>query len=317
MGYALAVVTIGGALIGTPVPWYNYAPVSTLLLAVIFMARVAGRRPAIFAAAVAALAFGRELPIESPLTDPVGLFRLLALVVLAGYVILTQEQLSKCADRLRSLSRRLFSVQEDERRHLARELHDEFGQVLVSIGMHLRAARRGAGAEHPSLDNSIQLVQRAAEQLRSLVLELRPSVLDSAGLDAALGWLAEEFGRRTGMSVELSGSIGDLPDPVEIGCFRVVQEALTNVMRHARARRIWIALNRNETVAELVVRDDGIGFSVTTILAGGPYQGKLGLTGMLERAELLGGTLDIDSRPGNGTLIRLRVPAAKPNIPSA
>jgi signal transduction histidine kinase len=321
LGYVLAVLSVGVVVVGIPTRWQSSAPVSIFLLAVTVTAMVAGARPAMLAAAISLLIFGYDLRTSLLFIEPVGLFRLLALVSVAGAVIaLTtrrEREMRECAERLRGLSRRLFTVQEEERRHLARELHDEFGQVLVSIGMYLRAARHSKEAARSSLDDSVLLVQHATELLRSLVLDLRPRVLDSDGLDAALQWLAEQFGHRTGMSVEISGQIGDLPDETAIGCFRVVQEALTNVARHARAGRVWITLSRYEESAELVVRDNGIGFNVATTLARASPQGKLGLIGMTERAELSGGELRIDSQPGNGTLIRLRVPVPKRRASSA
>lgn len=221
----------------------------------------------------------------------------------------TQSALRESADRLQRLSRRLLTVQEEERRHIARELHDEFGQLLIGLGLQLGAARRSSReVTHRIIDDSVRLIDSAIEQLRNLVADLRPSMLDRAGLDAALEWLTQHFARRSGLCVTLAGKIGEVPDVLAIGCFRVVQEALTNVARHAGARNVWIELKRNESAAEIEVRDDGVGFCVENALGGAADRGKFGLIGMSERAQLLGAELVLDAEPGRGTRVRLHIP---------
>jgi signal transduction histidine kinase len=220
-----------------------------------------------------------------------------------------EEALRQSADCLHNLSRRLLEVQEEERRHLARELHDEFGQLLATITLHLHAARRLAGAPAQSrLDECMALLHRAGGQVRSLALELRPAMLESVGLDATLRWLAERHQQRTGTAAEVVGHVNGITGAVAIACFRVAQEALTNVARHARARHVWIELSRTDNVAELVIRDDGVGFDVARILEDGPGRGHLGLFGMRERAQILGGSLEVDSQPGSGTRLRVSLP---------
>lgn len=220
-----------------------------------------------------------------------------------------QSALRESADRLQRLSRRLLTVQEEERRHLARELHDEFGQLLVGIGMQLSALRRSAPETAGQIiDESMRLIESATVQLRNLIVDLRPSVLDSTDLDAAIKWLTERFARRTSLHLTLIGEIGEVPDILAIGCFRVVQEALTNVARHAGARNVWVEMKRNEAAAEIVVRDDGVGFRVGKTLRAAADRGKFGLIGMAERAQLLGAELVLDAQPGRGTQVRLRMP---------
>jgi signal transduction histidine kinase/CheY-like chemotaxis protein len=225
-----------------------------------------------------------------------------------------EQALEQYADRLQAQSRRLVELQEEERRHLARDLHDEFGQVLATIGLHLHAARSLAGeAALPRLDECVALLQQAGEQVRSLALELRPTMLDTLGLEATLRWLAEHHQQRTGSEVQVVGHLSgtSLAPELAIACFRLAQEALTNVVRHAAARHVWIELSQNESALELVVRDDGAGFDVTSTQEQAARRGSLGLLGMRERVQLLGGSLDVASAPGHGTRIRAIFPLSE------
>jgi PAS domain S-box-containing protein len=222
-----------------------------------------------------------------------------------------QKALRESADRLQHLSRRLLKVQEEERRHLARELHDEFGQALATITLHLHAARSLAGvAALPRLDQCVTLLQQAGEQVRRLALELRPTMLDTLGLEATLRWLAEQYQQRNGSEVQIVGHLSGAPLLAEltIAGFRVVQEALTNVVRHASAQHVWIELSQSESVLEVVVHDDGVGFDVAATQELSSRRGSLGLLGMAERVQLLGGKLDVESEPGRGTRIRATFP---------
>jgi PAS domain S-box-containing protein len=222
-----------------------------------------------------------------------------------------EEALHESANRLQHLSRRLLAVQEEERRHLSRELHDEFGQLLASITLHLHAARRVAGeAVQAALDECMALLHHAAEQVRTLALELRPRMLETAGLDATLRWLAEQHQQRTGIATEVVGQLADVSSEVSIACFRVAQEALTNVARHARAQHVWVELDQSDGVLELTIRDDGAGFDVARAFELAGSRGSLGLLGMQERAEILGGTLEVHSEAGRGTRIRISLPFA-------
>ena len=217
--------------------------------------------------------------------------------------------LQESANRLQHLSRRLLAVQEEERSHLSRELHDEFGQLLATISLHLHAARTVAGQTDPdSLDEAVKLIQRAGAQVRTLALELRPRMLETAGLDETLRWLAEQHRQHTGIATEVVGHVNGVSGDLAIACFRAVQEALTNVARHSRAQHVLIELARNDGRLELTVRDDGVGFDVPKTLEGAGRGGHLGLVGMTERVEILGGTLELDSEPGRGTLIRIALP---------
>lgn len=213
--------------------------------------------------------------------------------------------------KLHALSRRFIEIQEEERRQLARELHDEFGQVLATITMHLTVARQLAGEVAQSrLDECISLIHETGEHLRCLMFELRPTMLETLGLDATLRWLAEQHQKRTSSVVRVIGNTSGLTISPEmaITCFRVAQEALTNVARHADARNVWIELNRNDDHLEFVVRDDGNGFDVAQTQELAFQRGRLGLLGMKERVEFLGGTLQVESHPGCGSQIRASFP---------
>jgi PAS domain S-box-containing protein len=224
-----------------------------------------------------------------------------------------EEALRESAKRLQQLSRRLLTVQEEERRHLSRELHDEFGQLLAAISLHLHAARGvAADTARAGLEESLALVQRAAAQLRSLALELRPTMLESDGLDATLRWLADEHRQRAGIDIRVTGQSGEVSGDAAIAAFRVVQEALTNVVRHAGAQHVLIDMSRGDGRLRLAVRDDGVGFDVGSTLERAATRGNLGLLGMKERVQILGGDLRIDSRTGHGTSISVSLPLAAP-----
>jgi signal transduction histidine kinase len=222
-----------------------------------------------------------------------------------------EQEARESRRRLEALSRQLISAQESERRRIARELHDEIGQTLTAIGINLQAA--GLAADEPSrqrLDEASAIVDHAIEQVRHLSLDLRPSILDDLGLDAALRWYANRQIQRTGLAVRLFTQLEDerLPTEVETTCFRVTQEALTNVARHAHAQRVWIELRQLPGAVELDISDDGVGFDLEIVRRRAAAGESLGLLGMQERVELLGGSFTADSQPGQGTRIYIRLP---------
>jgi two-component system sensor histidine kinase UhpB len=223
-----------------------------------------------------------------------------------------EAALQESADRLQQLSRRLLAVQEEERRHLSRELHDEFGQLLATISLHLHAAKALAGTSaHDSLQQALTLLQRAGAEVRDLALELRPTMLETAGVDATLRWLAQQHQQLTGIETNVIGHLGELSGECAIACFRIVQEALTNVVRHAGAQHVWISLSESEDLVELNIRDDGVGFDAARILKTPLHQRHLGLDGMRERVEILGGTLHVESQPGHGTCVAVSLPLSE------
>lgn len=214
---------------------------------------------------------------------------------------------------LEVLSRRLIEAQEEERSHLARELHDEIGPVLTTVNLTLEAVRARVGPDAAErLDESRRVVDRAIEQVRSLSLDLRPASLDLLGLEPALrGYLARQAAH-AGLALAFTSSLGAerLPPAMETVCFRVVQEAATNVLRHARATRLEVDLSRTAEEVRVTIRDDGAGFDVAAarerVLRGEGF----GLVGMRERVQLFGGRIDVESAPGGGTTIEVHVPVA-------
>ena len=216
--------------------------------------------------------------------------------------------------RLRDLSRRLIEVQEEERRRLARELHDEVGQTLTAIALGLRAAGRSCGAAAgPHIEECIGVVDGAIRQIRNLSLDLRPPMLDDLGLVATLRWLLD---RQAGLAGYRARFVADpdegrLDPAVATAAFRVAQEALTNVARHAGARHVVVRLRLRGGGLELVVADDGGGFDPGAALGSGARGEGLGLLGMRERAALLGGRLAIRSAPGRGAVVRLTIPTGR------
>ena len=202
----------------------------------------------------------------------------------------------------RDALRRVVAAQELERRRLARELHDETGQALTSILLGLKPLEDGPGRE--AVAELHELVVTALQDVRRLAVELRPKVLDDFGLVPALERLAESFGEQTGLKVDFHSAIGDdrLPSEVETALFRVVQESLTNVVKHSHANRVSIVLTRRGDGVAVVVEDDGAGFDPADSGDG------IGLLGMRERLALLDGTLDVESSAGQGTTLVAEVP---------
>jgi signal transduction histidine kinase len=207
----------------------------------------------------------------------------------------------------RDALRRVVQAQELERRRLARELHDETGQALTSILLGLKPLEE-ALAGHPAQAACAELrehVVLALQDVRRLAVELRPKVLDDFGLVAALERLTETFSEQTGIEVDFHSALGEtrLPSEVETALFRVVQEALTNVVKHAGARRISVSVARRDGGVAAVIEDDGAGFDASATREGG-----VGLLGMRERLALLDGRLEIESSERSGTTIVAEVP---------
>ena len=216
-----------------------------------------------------------------------------------------EQELREARLRLQALSNRMLQVQEAERRHIARELHDEIGQSLTAMKLNLDALQRRL-VDHIALPLAVEvtdIAERLLDQVRKLSLDLRPPQLDDLGLAAALNWLVKRHSRPEGPAIVLD-TPASLPrfDPlIETASFRVAQEALTNALRHARAAEIRIELGLSRIALELIVRDDGIGFDLPAAQDHALRGGSLGLVGMNERAVLAGGTLHISARPYDGT----------------
>jgi PAS domain S-box-containing protein len=221
------------------------------------------------------------------------------------------EALEEKSRQLRSLSRRVLEAQELERRRVAHELHDELGQSLTAIKINLQARERFKDRSPTELNaENLRIVEDALQHVRRLAVALRPSVLDDLGLIPALRGIAEQTATRSGFEVHFQPAIADqrLPPDVETACFRVVQEALTNITRHANAKRVDIDLFHDGEALVLGIHDDGCGFEVAAVRERASAGDSIGLLGMKERATLLGGQLDIESIPGLGSTVRMRCP---------
>ncbi|MFM0304587.1 PAS domain-containing protein [Paraburkholderia sediminicola] len=221
-----------------------------------------------------------------------------------------EHRLREHTERLQALSHRLLDIQETERRVLARELHDEIGQVLTAVKLNLQSIERmatSASTAH-SVADGIVIVEQAIEQVRSLSLDLRPTILDDLGLIPALHWYLGRQAERLGLSVTLTAEplAARSRRTVETACFRVVQEALTNAARHAHAQRVSVDVKQTDGWLCVSIRDDGTGFDVSAAKDRARRGESAGLLGMEERALLAGGMLELESPSGGGTTIRAR-----------
>jgi two-component system sensor histidine kinase UhpB len=226
-----------------------------------------------------------------------------------------QQELIQRETMRRELTRRIVLAQEEERARIARELHDETAQVLTAFTFHLAALKQALPA-NTNIQKQYENLQRLSHQMSlgiyRLVRDLRPALLDDLGLPSGLQYLAEEHEKSSGLKVELNihGEKRRLDKMAETVLYRIAQEALTNVARHAETQQVSIDLEFTEHEVKLGVTDWGIGFDVSTVLS---TPDSLGLAGMRERAESIGGQLIIDSAPGRGTRVEARIPIEKQN----
>lgn len=223
---------------------------------------------------------------------------------------LAEQSLSQSQDALRRLAAYQERIRENERQRIARELHDELGGVLTGISAYLSVLgerrRQGGEVPDPLLGEAAALAQNAIDTMRRVITDLRPSVLDQLGLWAALEWQFDQFGKRSGLdcscAIEPAAAV-TLDAERSIVLFRIVQEALTNVQRHAQAARVALRVQRAGAGLVLTVEDDGKG-----VPESGPGEGSWGILGMQERSRSVGGELAVLPRTGGGTLVRLRLP---------
>jgi signal transduction histidine kinase/ActR/RegA family two-component response regulator len=222
------------------------------------------------------------------------------------------EESRKAAGHLEVLSRRLLGIQETERSYIARELHDEVGQSLTAAIYSLQAIQRMPETSmfRAKLEECTAILELTLQQVRNMSLDLHPALLDDLGLVPALRWYIDREAQWGDFTAQVIADSMDerLPTEIELVCFRVVQEALTNVTRHARARHVTVELWKRGSELHLVVRDDGLGFNVQEALERAVKGASLGLLGMRERVMLIGGQIEISSAPGNGTEIHTRFP---------
>jgi signal transduction histidine kinase len=231
------------------------------------------------------------------------------------------EKLQSQSEQLRMLSWKLIEVQEQTLRHVARDLHDHFGQILTAIGVMLGRAGQKALDKDPVFVQDVQAVKKIVEDTLQSVRDesqiFRPAILDDFGLQQTLEWFAEQFARQTGVQVHYQGKLSDgfLAPEAAIHVYRIVQEALNNVARHSGAREAWVTMEEKENQLNLEVHDKGAGFVVGEEVRRAAGQG-IGLMGMRERAEHLNGSFSVRSAPQKGTTVSVRVPLPRPSLHS-
>jgi len=231
------------------------------------------------------------------------------------------EQVRAGAESLRRMSQQLVRAQEDERQHIARELHDEVGQSLTAVLLNLQmVVNLPDPSELPArLEDSMAQIERVLQQIRTLSLSLRPALLDDLGLAPALRWLVSRQSERAGFDMTFQANSADPMDErfatdIETTCFRVVQEALTNIVRYAQAQRVTVELLKRGAELCVSIRDDGVGFDVAAALQRAAHGHSMGLLSMQERVLLLGGRMRIESAPGQGALIDVCLPLVLPAV---
>jgi len=227
------------------------------------------------------------------------------------------RELASSGEQLRSLAMRLAQSEETERQRLSRELHDRTGQELAAVGISLNLLRgqlneEGSSEAADRLEDVLDQVEQTAQHVRDLMSDLRPAVLDDYGVPAALRWFAEQFSDRTRVAVDVveRGEVPRMGRDIETALFRIAQEALTNVAKHARAKHATISLTATERGAEMVVADDGVGFDVDEE-ARSTERDRWGMVTMRERALAVRGALRVEPEPGKGTRVVVEVPVGE------
>jgi signal transduction histidine kinase len=225
-----------------------------------------------------------------------------------------RKRAEKAEQELRRLSNQLVRVQEEERKTISRELHDEVGQLLTGLRMELGTLSHYEPDDEfrKRLESVKGLAEEALRSVRNLALLVRPSMLDDLGLEPALQWQAKEFSRRCGVpvSVNIEGKLDNLPEALRLCLYRAIQEAMTNCGKHADASRVTVIVKQDDARVIASVQDDGRGFDALLQTPG------LGLMGMTERVRALQGRMSVASEPGRGTLISLELPARLDPNPS-
>jgi PAS domain S-box-containing protein len=222
-----------------------------------------------------------------------------------------EAALKKVNRQLRILSRQRIQVQEDERRRLSRELHDQIGQLLTAGNLNLQSARksRNRQAIQKKLDETIDILEQILQNARQISFDIRPPVLDDLGLAPALRWMLDDSAARAGLNSKFFAdpNLRRADVESETACYRVASEAVSNVVRHAQAGKVWVELLNAGNALQLLVRDDGIGFDVGDAEKR-VARNRLGLVGMRERATTVGGQFECKSAPGHGTEVRALFP---------
>jgi two-component system sensor histidine kinase UhpB len=238
---------------------------------------------------------------------------LLLLLVLSWYLAHAgalrqnhEQQLEQSEARLRALSARLLTAQEEERRSLARDLHDELGQVVTTVTLNLQRAAQASERERKDelIGQALAGTSRVLDQIHEITARVRPTLLDDLGLKAAIQSFLGDYEARTGIAVRAELHLEEpLSAVASENLYRILQEGLTNVSRHAKVNEAFVTLNVTGGQATLSIRDEGIGFTLASLDGA-----RFGLLGMRERAELLKGSFSLQASPGKGTEVRVSIP---------
>ena len=262
---------------------------------------------------------GDEFPIEASISHTTEGGQRFFTVILRDVTerVRSEEALLRSKQEIQSLALAASAAREQEKRRIARELHDELGQALTALKMDVGALRESIDGSNQAaarkLDSMRELLDATVAATRRISADLRPMMLDDLGLTAAADWLTQNFAERTGVPCEFAleeSADFDLPDPYSTAIFRVLQESLTNVAKHAAATQVEVALERERSEVILTVRDNGRGMAAGS----GHKPASFGLVGLRERAYLLGGTITINSAPDQGTVVEFRVPLTEPGM---
>lgn len=226
------------------------------------------------------------------------------------------EELTRLNRRLAVLTARLIDAQEGERRLIARELHDDVGQALTAVKLTLEAIQLASDPDEirAAIADAVATAASAIQRVREMSLDLRPSILDDLGLPAAVRWYVDRQARRAGLraTVAIAPDVPDLPHEHATTLFRILQEAVVNVVKHAKATSLHVEVAGDGPDVRMAVRDDGAGFDADQAQARAMLGASVGLLSMGERAQLAGGRMEIVSAPGAGTTIAVWVPVSVP-----
>jgi signal transduction histidine kinase len=260
---------------------------------------------------------GEEFPLEASISQAGDPGQRYFTVILRDITLRKQNEdmLLRQQSELRELSARVLEAREEEKTRIARELHDELGQLLTALKMDLAWFRERLPAEGELVAKAEEMgrmLDQTVSSTRRISADLRPLMLDDLGLADAANWLVEDFARRSGIQCEMrmagNGALADIDKRVATAIYRAIQESLTNIARHSGASRAWVLLAMDEGKIEFEVEDDGRGIGAEDLAKAR----SLGLKGMRERVAYFGGTLEVAAAPRGGTRIRGRVPAQVP-----